>query len=110
MRAVIRGRVIDMDLHKLRIFATIARVGNFTRAAEMLYMTQPTASQQLAQLEKEIGAKLFERQTRRIRLTPAGEALLPYAEQMLALEETAAESARAAAGLADRTLKLGVGH
>ncbi len=99
-----------MDLHKLRIFATIARTGNFTRAAELLYMTQPTASQQLAQLEKEVGSKLIERDTRQLRLTPAGEALLPYAEQMMALADSALESARAAAGLADQTLRLGVGH
>ncbi len=46
-----------MDLHKLNISATIARVGNFTRAAELLCMTQPAVSQQLAQLEKEIGVR-----------------------------------------------------
>lgn len=99
-----------MDISKLRIFATVARVGNFTRAAEQLYLTQPTVSQQLAALEAAIGAPLIERLPRRLRLTPAGEALLPYAEQLLALAETAAEAARAAAGLADRTLRLGAGH
>ncbi len=99
-----------MDLHKLRIFAAIARTGSFSRAAESVFVTQPTASQQLAQLEFSLGVKLLERGTRRARLTPAGEALLPYAEQILTLVETAAESARAAAGIADRTLRLGVGH
>lgn len=99
-----------MDLHKLRIFATVARIGNFTRAAEALHMTQPTVSQQIAVLEAQVGAPLIERQTRRLRLTPAGEALRPYAEQMLALADAALEAARAAAGLADRTLRLGVGH
>ena len=99
-----------MDLHKLRIFAVIARTGNFTRAAELLHMTQPTVSQQLAALEAQVGAQLIERQTRRQRLTPAGEALLPYAERLLALADEAAEAARSAAGVADRTLRLGVGH
>ncbi|GAB4208240.1 MAG: selenium metabolism-associated LysR family transcriptional regulator [Roseiflexaceae bacterium] len=99
-----------MDLHKLRIFATVARIGNFTRAAEALHMTQPTVSQQIAVLEAQVGAPLIDRQTRRLRLTPAGEALRPYAEQILALSEAALEAARAAAGLADRTLRLGVGH
>jgi len=42
-----------MDIAKLRIFATVARLGNFTRAAELLYLTQPTVSQQIAALEKE---------------------------------------------------------
>jgi DNA-binding transcriptional LysR family regulator len=99
-----------MDIHKLRIFVTVVRLGHFTRAAETLHMTQPTVSQQLAVLEAQIGAPLIERQTRRLRLTPAGAALLPYAEQILALAEQATEATRAAAGLADRTLNLGVGH
>lgn len=97
-------------MHKLRIFATIARLGNFTRAAEVLHMTQPTVSQQIAVLETQLGTTLFERQTRRLRLTSAGAALQPYAEQILALADTAATATRAAAGLADRTLRLGVGH
>lgn len=99
-----------MDISKLRIFATVARVGNFTHAAERLYLTQPTVSQQLATLEAQIGAPLIERLPRRLRLTPAGAALLPYAEQILALATEATEAARAAAGLADRTLRLGAGH
>jgi len=99
-----------MDLSKLRIFVTIARLGNVTRAAETLHLTQPTVSQQLAALEAQVGAPLIERLPRRLRLTPAGEALLPYAERLLALADEAAEAARAAAGLADRTLRLGAGH
>lgn len=99
-----------MDIAKLRIFATVARLGNFTRAAELLYLTQPTVSQQIAALEVQLGAQLIERLPRRLRLTPAGAALLPYAEQILALAEEASEAARAAAGLADRTLRLGAGH
>jgi len=99
-----------MDLSKLRIFVTVARVGNFTRAAELLYLTQPTVSQQIAALEAQLGAPLIERLPRQLRLTPAGTALLPYAEQLLALADAGAEAARAAAGLADRTLRLGVGH
>src|SRR6266545_3406181 len=89
-----------MDISKLRIFTTIARIGNFTRAAELLYLTQPTVSQQLATLEAHIGAPLIERLPRRLKLTPAGEALLPYAEQILALADAGAEAARAAAGQA----------
>ena len=99
-----------MDITKLRIFATVARLGNFTRAAELLYLTQPTVSQQIAALEAQLGAPLIERLPRQLRLTPAGAALLPYAEQLLALADAGAEAARAAAGLADRTLRLGAGH
>ena len=99
-----------MDLHKLRIFAAVARLGSFTRAADSLYVTQPTASQQLGQLETELGARLFLRGSRKAILTEAGTALLPFAEQILELAERAAESARAAAGVADSTLRVGVGH
>ncbi|MFO7169250.1 MAG: LysR family transcriptional regulator [Chloroflexota bacterium] len=99
-----------VDLHKLRIFAVVARTGNFTRAAELLHMTQPTVSQQLAALEAQVGAPLIDRQTRRQRLTPAGEALLPFAERLLALADEALQTARAAAGVASSTLRLGVGH
>jgi DNA-binding transcriptional LysR family regulator len=101
---------MTLDLHKLEIFVTIARLGSFTRAADHLYMTQPTISQQLAALEGQIGTALIERDTRQMRLTPAGDVLLPLAEKLLAGAQEAIESARAAAGLADRTLRLGVGH
>jgi DNA-binding transcriptional LysR family regulator len=102
--------LMSLDLHKLEIFVTIARLASFTRAADNLHMTQPTVSQQLAILEAQIGTPLIERDTRRLRLTAAGEALLPYAEKLLALSNEATEATRAAAGLADRTLRLGVGH
>ncbi|HVU11950.1 MAG TPA: LysR family transcriptional regulator, partial [Phototrophicaceae bacterium] len=101
---------MSLDLHKLEIFVTIARLSSFTRAADDLHMTQPTVSQQLAMLEAQIGTALIKRDTRRLRLTTAGETLLSYAERLLALSDEAAEATRAAAGLADRTLRLGVGH
>lgn len=99
-----------LDLHKLNIFLTIARLRNFTRAAERLHITQPTASQQLTALEAALGTPLIERDTRQLKLTPAGEALLPYAEKLLSLSGEAIETVRAAAGLEESTLRLGVGH
>jgi DNA-binding transcriptional LysR family regulator len=105
-----KGATVTLDLHKLRIFASVARLMSFTRAADTLHMTQPTVSQQLAMLEVQFGTALIERGTRRLRLTPAGEALLPYAEKLLTLSQEAFEVTRAAAGLADRTLRFGVGH
>jgi DNA-binding transcriptional LysR family regulator len=105
-----KGPAVTLDLHKLRIFVAIARLGGFTRAADDLHMTQPTVSQQLAALEAQLGTPLFERDTRRLRLTAAGEALLTYGERLLTQADEAVEAARAAAGLADRTLRLGAGH
>jgi LysR family transcriptional regulator, low CO2-responsive transcriptional regulator len=99
-----------LDLHKLNIFLTIARLRNFTRAAEYLHMTQPTVSQQLAALEAALGTPLIERDTRHLQLTAAGQALLPYAEKMVVLSSEAIEAVRAAAGLEETTLRLGVGH
>jgi DNA-binding transcriptional LysR family regulator len=61
-------------------------------------------------LEAQVGVALIERDTRRLRLTPAGQALLPYAERLLMLSEEAVEATRSAAGLVDRTLRIGVGH
>lgn len=101
---------MTLDLHKLEIFTAIARYKTFTRAAEALHMTQPTVSQQLAMLEAQIGAPLIERDTRRLRLTPAGATLLPYAEKLLTLSQETLEITREAAGLSERTLRLGVGH
>ncbi len=99
-----------MDLHKLRIFVAVARTGHFTRAADLLGMSQPSVSQQIALLETALGTTLIRRQPRRLQLTDAGEALLPYAEQLLALADAATEATRGAAGLSDSTLRLGVGH
>lgn len=99
-----------LDLHKIQIFAAVARAGSFTRAAELLHMTQPTVSQQLAALEAQLGVELVERQRRRQRLTAAGEALLSYAHELLRLAATAEEAARAAGVEANRTLRLGAGH
>lgn len=99
-----------LDLTKLRIFVAIANSGSFTRAAEQLLLTQPTVSQQLAALEAQVGVALLERQPRRVQLTAAGAALLPYARRILALSAEGARAARDAAGLADRTLRLGVGN
>src|SRR5215510_11391113 len=101
---------MTIDLHKLMIFAAIAKALSFTKAADQLHMTQPTVSQQMAMLETQLGTQLIERDTRRLRLTAAGEALLPYAEKMLMLANEAIEVTRATAGLADRTLRIGVGH
>lgn len=58
-----------MDLKSLRYFVEIARQKSFTAAAEKLFVTQPTLSRQIADLEDELGHKLFDRSTRRIELT-----------------------------------------
>ena len=74
-----------MELTQLRGFATVARLGSFTRAAEALFLSQPAMSLQVKALEKEFGQPLFERRGRTLLLTPAGRILLERAEQILGL-------------------------
>ena len=75
-----------MELKTLRYFLAVARQGSFTKAAESLYITQPTLSRQMADLEAEMGVRLFERGSRKLTLTEEGIYLRRRAEEMLALE------------------------
>jgi DNA-binding transcriptional LysR family regulator len=72
-----------MEERRLSVFATVARLLNFSDAAQALHLSQPAVSQQVASLEAELGAKLFERSTRRVRLTAAGAALLTRSDSLL---------------------------
>jgi DNA-binding transcriptional LysR family regulator len=72
-----------MELRQLRYFVAIAQRRHFTAAAEAIGVAQPALSQQIRLLERELGVQLFDRSGRRIRLTPAGEALLIRAERIL---------------------------
>ncbi len=76
-----------MDLKSLRYFVEIARQKSFTTAAQKLFVTQPTLSRQIADLEEELGQKLFERTTRRIELTEKGIFLFKQAQSILELVE-----------------------
>ena len=72
-----------MEIYQLRAFATAARLGNLTRTAEALHLTQPAITAQIKALEEELGVALFERRPGGITLTRAGELLLQDAEQIL---------------------------
>ncbi|HYF62797.1 MAG TPA: LysR family transcriptional regulator, partial [Herpetosiphonaceae bacterium] len=78
-----------MDFIYLQTFCEVARWGTFTRTAEELGYAQSSVTTQIQRLEEQYGAVLFERYGRRMRLTQAGEALLPYARQILALQDEA---------------------
>ena len=75
-----------MDLGQLRSFTEVAERGTVAAAASALGFTPPAISQHIAKLEAELGIQLFDRVARRLRLTVAGEALLPVALDMLDLE------------------------
>ncbi len=78
-----------MEMHQLQYFVRVAEAGNFTRAAEACFVSQPSLSQAVLKLEKELGQPLFQRLGRRVRLTDAGRILLDRAQQILALVEDA---------------------
>jgi DNA-binding transcriptional LysR family regulator len=73
-----------MELRQLEYFAAVAEEANFTRAAERIHVAQPAVSAQIQRLERELGQPLLDRSRRTVRLTAAGEAVLPYARAALA--------------------------
>lgn len=85
-----------MELRQLRYFVAVAEAGNISRAAKQIFLTQPALSRQIKALEGEIGQCLLERQANSIRLTPAGDALLPEARELLRRADQALERVRAA--------------
>jgi DNA-binding transcriptional LysR family regulator len=72
-----------MEIYQLRTFVTVAKLGHITRAAETLHVTQPAVTGQIKALEQELGIALFDREPGRIKLTKAGELLLPEVEKTL---------------------------
>lgn len=76
-----------MDLRVLKYFLTVAREDRITKATDVLYITQPTLSRQIAELENEVGTALFIRSNRNVTLTDAGILFRCRVEEMLALEE-----------------------
>ena len=74
-----------MNLYHLRYFVTLAHLEHYTKAAELLSITQPSLSHAISSLEKELGVRLFEKEGRNVVLTKCGRAFLEDVEQSLAL-------------------------
>jgi DNA-binding transcriptional LysR family regulator len=81
-----------MDLRRLEIFAKVAELGSFSRAAEALFLTQPTVSEHIRSLEEEVGVQLLDRLGRGTAPTRAGQLLLGYANRMLGLGREARQA------------------
>jgi DNA-binding transcriptional LysR family regulator len=95
-----------VELRHLRYFVAVAEELNFSRAARRLNMAQPPLSVAIRQLEQEIGASLFERTSREVKLTEAGETLFVGARRTLAEADAAVTAARRAAGGEVGTLRI----
>jgi len=78
-----------MEFHQLRYVCAIADTGNFSRAAERCQIAQPSLSQQVLKLEEDLGARLFDRLGRSVRLTEIGRAFIPHARAILERMEVA---------------------
>ncbi|MEU1329336.1 LysR substrate-binding domain-containing protein [Streptomyces sp. NPDC005865] len=96
-----------MQFQQLHYFVAVAEARHFTRAAEQVHVSQPSLSQQIRALEKELGAELFSRARGNIALTDAGEALLPLARRILADADTARIEVQELAQLRRGRIRLG---
>lgn len=97
-----------MELRQLRYFVKIAEVLNFSDASKALFITQSTLSQQIKQLEQELGTQLFERTSHQVTLTEAGAELLPLARTALYDAGLCVEKIRDLNDLLTGTLDIGV--
>lgn len=96
-----------MELRHLKYFVMVAKTLNFSDASRRLFITQGTLSQQIQQLENEIGAQLFDRTRHSVILTEAGEELLPLALKTIECSETCTNRIKDLKGALTGTLRIG---
>ncbi len=99
---------INLTFRQLKAFLLVARLGNFTRAAEQMHVTQAGLSIMMRELESQLDARLFDRTTRFVTLTPAGEQFLPVAKRVVDELEDSANQLGALSADSRRTLRIGV--
>lgn len=96
-----------MELRHLRYFVTVAKEQSFTKAADKLFTAQPSLSQQIKDLEQEVGLTLFDRSARNVRLTAEGEAFLPHAINAIESSKLAVAAARQIAQRKSNQIHIG---
>jgi len=90
-----------VEMRQMQYFLAVAEALHFRHAAEMLNLSQPSLSQQIHQMEEELGVKLFDRSNRKVQLTQAGQSLLPRVRRiLLSMDEAVFETKRVHQGLA----------
>jgi DNA-binding transcriptional LysR family regulator len=96
-----------MNIHQLAVFHAVAEQSSLTKAAALLFISQPAVSKQLRELERSLGMALFHRLSTGVRLTEAGELLLGYSRQIFALEHEAESALRELHNLERGRLRIG---
>lgn len=99
-----------MTLLQLQYFRTLARILHYTQAAAELHIAQPSLSYSIKEMEKELGVKLFEKDSRHIKLTVYGEQFLPYAQRALDMIDDGVGVLKQMAGSAQQIIRLGYFH
>ncbi|MFC5529543.1 LysR family transcriptional regulator [Cohnella yongneupensis] len=96
-----------MTLYQLEVFLAVIQTGSFTRAGELLHTSQSGVSHSIADLEKELGIVLFTRNRSLIKLTDAGEQILPHAREIVGQKDKINQVVAEAKGVKSRTLRIG---
>jgi DNA-binding transcriptional LysR family regulator len=102
----VTGAPLAIELRHLRYFVALADAGSFTRAAEQMFIAQPTLSQQIRRLEEIVGAQLLQRRREGLQLTKAGVVLLDASRTVLSLVDHEVNRTRQAAGLGRPRLRV----
>ncbi len=100
---------MGMEDHKLKVFCTVAETKSFSKTSEIIHLTQPAVSLQIQALEEMYEAKLFDRSSSKVTLTPAGEVLYKYAKEILALYASAEKVIGEMTGLVKGSIIVGAG-
>jgi len=98
---------MDINLELYKYFCEVAKHGNFTKAADRLYVSQSAVSQAIMQLEERLGCKLFDRNTRGVQLTTEGEVLYAYADNAVSLIKNAQDKIASMKSLREGEIKIG---
>jgi DNA-binding transcriptional LysR family regulator len=98
---------MPLNLHLLRMFATVVRTGSFSRAADALHVSQPAISKGVRDFELQIGCRLLDRTPKGVRPTREGLSLMRHAEALFATEREAEQEMRALRGLEEGSLRIG---
>jgi DNA-binding transcriptional LysR family regulator len=97
---------LHVTLGQIRAFVTAASTGSFTRAADILHLSQPALTNRIRQFEDELGLRLFDRNTRSVELTPLGRDLLPVFRRVIGEFESAVVNARDSVTRAKGVIRL----